>query len=399
MAIGLIKNNTVIGIEEEVTEGTYVAPSAATSYIQPLADGWEIVPVRPNLERDILDASIGVALPRKGIKSSTGQLPVEFRASGVEGAATDFDSLLKGAFGAVRSIATNITTKVAGNTGTVLQIEDADIASFNVGDVLVVKEPGAHQFVAITAKVSTIGAATITVIPSHQPSGSFSSPVTLSKTRVYYPANTGHPALSVSYYLANEMRVAGIGMKVGSMSVDNFVVGQLAALNFGLEGINYSFTDGVAPHTPTFDSGLPPTILNACLFLDGVEYKINQFGLNLANTIAPLTDTCSATGRDKLRVSRRIVTGTINPFMDDTTTTLMDLLTSGASFSMFISVATPSGVAGEFLMGSGVGIWLPGCIVSEEPFGDVEGILTNNISFQATRGGDGSSGEIFMGFV
>ena len=41
MAIA-VKDNTVIGIEIEDTEGVYKAPTADTSYVQTLADGTEV---------------------------------------------------------------------------------------------------------------------------------------------------------------------------------------------------------------------------------------------------------------------------------------------------------------------------------------------------------------------
>lgn len=398
MSTGVIRDNSLIGIEEEVTEGTYVAPSAATSYVQPLSDGWEFVPLRADLERSVLSASIGHATPRKGLKSCTAKIPVEFRASGTEGGDVDFASLLKGALGARRTIATTTTTKSSGNTGSVLGIEDADISKFNVGDVIVIKESGAHWPCAITAKSTGVGTATITVSPA-KPSGSFSNSVVIAKSTVYYTANSGHPALSASFYQGNEKRFAGMGMKVASMSVDNFQAAGLASLAFGLEGLNYSVADGAAPHTPTYDSGSPPTILQACLYLAGTEYRISQFGLSLANTLAWLTSTCSSTGRDKSRVTERKITGSINPYMDDTTTTLEDLLTNGTEFSLFISAYTPSSTAGEMTFGSCVGIWLPQCIVSEGKIGDVDGISTNDINFLATRGSDGTSEELYMGFI
>ncbi len=398
MATGLIKDNSILGLEEESTEGTFVAPSASTSYLQPLSDGWDIVPLRPNLERSVLTASVGKATPRKGIKSVTAQVPVEFRASGTEGASTDFHSLLKAALGATRSISTTTTTKSSGNTGSVLQIEDADISKFNVGDIVCIKQSGGHHFCAVTAKSTGAGTATITVSPA-KASGNFSNSVVISKSTMYYTANSGHPHLSLSAYLANEKRLAAIGCKVASMSLDGFQAGGLASLNFGLEGMNWSIADGVAPHTPSYDSAAPPTILNACLYLAGTEYKINNFTLSLANTLSWITSTCSSTGRDAGRVTDRVITGTMNPLMDDTTTTLEDYLNSGAEFSLFVSAYTPSSTAGEATMGTAIGIWLPQCIVNEEKVGNTEGILTNEITFQATRGSAGTSEEMYMGFI
>ena len=135
MAIGIQKNTTQIGVKEEVTEGTFVPVAADTDFIQPLEDGFDMTPAKELVERTILTSSIGNPTPRVGTKSVAATLPVELRASGIEGGTPDFDLFLKGALGDVRTIAAQVTTKVAGNTSSVLQIEDADIGDFTVGDI------------------------------------------------------------------------------------------------------------------------------------------------------------------------------------------------------------------------------------------------------------------------
>jgi hypothetical protein len=190
MSTGITKNTTIVAVNVESTEGTYVAPAGASDgYIQPLQDGFEFTPSKESIQRNILTSSIGKVSPRVGMKSVAVTLPVEFRASGTEGTAPDFDILLKGAMGDSRSIASNITTKNSGNTGSVLQIEDGDIASLSVGDIIVVKETAGHHPCAITAKTTGTGTATITILPA-KASGSFSNSVVLSKSKTYFPANS-----------------------------------------------------------------------------------------------------------------------------------------------------------------------------------------------------------------
>ena len=85
MAIS-VKDNTSYAVEIEVTEGTYVAPTAATSYVQTLSDGAELTPAKESLERNIFTGSIGKVTPRTGLRSVSGSMPVEMRASETEGA-------------------------------------------------------------------------------------------------------------------------------------------------------------------------------------------------------------------------------------------------------------------------------------------------------------------------
>lgn len=396
MATGLVKRNTIIGIEKETTEGTYRAPQATTSYIQPLADGFGWVPGRELIDRNILSTSIGRVTPRLGQKSVEVALPVELRASGVEGGDVDFAALLEGAFGAKRSITTTTTTKSSGNTGSILGIEDADISKFNLFDIIVIKESGGHHACVITAKSTGTGTATITVSPA-KGSGSFSNSVVISKTQMYLTASSGHPSISVSEYIGNQVNQKGIGCKVTGMSLEGFETGGVASLNFGLSGLDYDEVDGAAPHTPAYDTGIPPIILNACVFKDGAEIQINALGLNLQNTLGFTQNTCE--GKTGSRVTKREVSGSMNPYKDDTDVGNFTNFNAGTEFALFVSAYIPSAVAGEITMGSVVGIYLPKCVITGYKPGDVDDIVTDDLEFQVVRGSAGTTEEMYMGFI
>ena len=395
MAIGILKANSVIGVAEEVTEGVYVAPPDALSFVQPLEDGFEMTPAKELVERAILDGSIGQATPRVGTKSVTGTLPVEFRASGIEGGLTDFDLFLHSALGNRRQIATRSTTK-AGNTTTVLQIEDADIGKYTVGDSIVILEAGDYTVHVITAVDPTGGAANVTYLPAR--SGAPADNVEISKSSVYYPANDGHKSLSLSYYWGNEIRQTAVGCKIASMSIDSFVTGQVANFNFGFEGLNFDEVDGAAPFTPTYDSGLPPLILKACVFQDGLQIDLNEFTMSMENVLSFLTSTCSENGRIKSRISNRAINGTFNPYKDDTSVDQHTKFNKNQPYSLFIQAQNPDDT-NVVQLGSVVTLWLPNCISTEKSVGDQDGTLIDSISFQATRGDSGSNDEIFIGMI
>lgn len=398
MATGLIKRTTIIGVEKETTEGTYLEPQAATSFIQPLSDGFDLKPKEDIIKRSILTNSIGLPTPRLGMRSVTSDLPVEFRASGIEGGDVDFAALLEGALGTKRSITSNVTTKSSGNTGSSLKIQDADIGKFNFGDIFIVKEAGAHWPCAITAVDATSGAAAITVTPPRA-SGSFPNSVVLSKSQMYFTANSNHPPLSVSMYWANAILQKAIGCKVSGMSIDGFETGGTASIKFTLEGLDFDEAAGSAGYTPVFDSGIPPLILKACVFRDGVDMSLNSFGLQLQNTLSFLTSTCAAAGKISSRVTERAITGTIDPYKDDTSTAFFDAFKAGTEFSIFTAAYIPSAVAGEIEMGSLVGIYLPKCIVTDIGVTDKNDVLIDQQSFQAVRGANGDTEEMFMGFI
>ena len=397
MTIGLVKGNSIVSIMEETTEGTFEVAGSVNAYIQPLEDGLSISPSRELVERNILDASIGKATPRMGMKSVEVSIPVEMRASGTEGGDVDFSVLLEGALGAKRSITTNNTTKT-GNSSTVLQIEDADIGEFSVGDIVLVKESGEHEARPISAKSTGAGTATIT-FPFALTGGAPANGVVVSKSQMFYTANSGHPAISVAAYWGNEVRECAVGCKVTSMALENWTPGQLASWTFGLEGMSYDHDDGAAPHTPSYDSGLPPIVLSACVWRDGVKITLNNFSMSLQNTLGFLTSTCSANGKVSSSVVQREITGSINPYKDDTSVDYYDDWTAGTEFSLFATAYTPSSTTGEITMGSVVAIWLPQCIATEFKVGDVDGILTDEIGFRATRGSAGTSEELYIGLI
>jgi hypothetical protein len=398
MATGLNRNLTIIGIESESTAGTYVAPSAATSYFQPLSDGFELNGSKDKIDRNILTSSIGKATPRIGMQSCAASMPVEFRGSGIEGGDVDFSLLLEGALGTKRSIASTTTTKNAGNTGTVLQIQDADISKFNVGDVVLVKETGAHHVSPIISKTTGAGTATITLLVA-KPTGSFSNSVVVSKTQMFLTANSGHKSLSVSEYLGNEIVKKGIGCKVTGMSLEGFQTGGVPSLKFVLEGLSYSEADGAAPHTPSYDSGVPPIVLGANVYKDGVAMSLDEFKLSLSNKLSFIKEIGNAAGKSSSRVVSREISGSLNPYKDDTSVANFTNWSAGTEFSIFAVAYTPSSVSGEISLGSVVGIYLPKCIVTDYKDGNHEGISTDELGFQAVRGSDGSTEEMYLGVI
>lgn len=396
MAQPILRNTTIIGVKQESTEGTYVAPAANTDYIQPLEDGFEMVPSKELVERNVLDSSIGVTQPRTGLRGVTAQLPVEMRGSGIEGATPDFDLLLKGALGNSRQIAARVTTGT-GHTSTVIDLDASSVLNFAVGDFIVILQTGNHHACFVSAVNVGAGTEAITITPAapFTPSNG----VEISKSTTYYPANSGHIPLSLSYYWGNEKRQAGIGCKVTSMNLENFTTGQLASWNFGLEGMTFSEIDGVAPHTPSFDSGLPPIILSACVYRAGTELQLNEFSLSLANEISFMTATCDADGKVSSRIVKREINGTMNPYTDDSSLTDFTNYSADTLFSLVARAFVPSSTAGEYTLGSVCGIYMPNCMILEYQHGDKDGLVTDEIGFRATRGASGSLDEIFVGVV
>jgi hypothetical protein len=396
MAAPIIRNDSKFGIEVEVTEGTYVAPSGVTSYFQPL-EGVDFDPQRELLERAVMNASIGKSSPILGMKDVALSAPVEFRASGTEGAEVDYGLLLKGALGNSRVISGQVTSKNVAHTSTVIEIEDADIGDFTVGDIVVILESTAYEVRPISAIDTTGGAANITLAFALT-NGAPSNAVVISKTQMYFTADTGHPSISLSYYWADTIRQAGLGCKVESMALENFATGQLANWNFALKGLNYTHTDGVAPHTPSYDSGVPSPILSSCVYLDGVALSMNNFGLNLANTLSPISSMCNANGKTGQRVSERTITGTLNPYTDDTAFANFTSWNTGTEHTLFAVNYLPEATNG-ITLGTVVALWMPVIRITEFKVDNQEGLNIDNMSFKATRGTAGGTEELYVATI
>ena len=398
MAIGLIKGNTTVGLEKESTEGTYVAPSAATSYVRPLEDGLEIVPAREVVERALLNASPGAETPRMGKKSVSAAMQVEARGSGTEGADVDHGAAIEAALGATREISTTTTSKNTAHTSTKIYIEDADISKFNVGDMVVVKQSGAHELRPISAKDSTGGAAYIQ-FPFALDNGAPSNSVVLSKAKTWLTAASGHPSLSLTSFWGGSIEERAIGLKVSQMALEGFEVGKVPKLSFQFAGLSFYHAAGTPAHTPSFDSGLPPIVLGACVWRAGTKISVPGFGFSLANTLSALDATCDTNGTTGQRVSKRDITGTITPYKDDSSVGYYTDWNAGTEFSLFAYAYIPSGTAGQFTMGSVIGFWLPQCIATSFKVSDVDGVLVDEIQFKATRGAAGDQEELYIGVV
>jgi hypothetical protein len=399
MTIGIIKGNTIVGLEEESTEGTYVAPSATTSYIRPVEDGLEFTPSREIIERGLLNASPGKETPRMGEKSVAVSMSVECRGSGTEGADVDHGSLIKCALGATRTISTTTTSKNASHTSTVIGIEDADISKFNVGDIVLVKESGSHEVRPISAKSTGTGTATIT-FPFALDGGAPANSVVISKSKIWYTASSGHVSLSATAFWGNEIEERAIGLKVSQMALEGFEVGQVPKLNFSMQGLSYYHGNAAAAHTPAYDSGMPPIILGACVWRAGTKIQVPSFNFSLSNPLSKLRATCNADGTVSQRVGQgREITGTITPYKDDTTFGYYTDWNAGTEFSLFAYAYTPSSTTGEIEMGSVVAFWLPQCIATSFKVSDVDGILVDELGFKATRGTAGDQEELYMAVI
>lgn len=390
----IVKNNTKVAVEVEVTEGTYVAPTGASSFFQTLSDGFEMTPAKEQVERNVFIGSVGKVSPRTSTRSVSGSIPVELKPLSTAGDAPEFDELMRSALGTKRQIASAITTKV-GNTASQLEIEDADIGDLQIGDCILVKESGAYHVSPISARDPSAGTANVTLlIPA---GGAFSNNVEIEKCTTYTVAESAHPALSITKYLEDAIREAAIGCKITSLSIENFATGQIPTANFSYEGLDFSRAIAAPAYTPSYDTGLPPLALGGAIYQDTTAIPINELTLSIENTLGYKSSIAAENGRIASRVTGRSISGTINPYKQDDDISDYTKFRNNTEFSLFAYIKNDSSTPGEF--SNVVALYLPKCMPMELTEADQDGLVQETISFTSSRGEDGSSNEIYMSFI
>ena len=387
--------SAVVYVTEEVSEGTAVDPTLGTQAVGVLSDGFELNGEKELVERNNLTSSIGRTVPRTGIKTSAVTLGVEAAANATEGSAPDYDLLMFGALGARRQNTTDVTSGTT-HTTSVINIGDADISKFAVGDIVLVKEAGAFHMSPISAVDATPGSANITLLVAA--ASSFSDAVVVSKFTTYYGANSGHKNLTVTNFMEDAIKIQSAGCKVGSLSLEGFETGQLPSFSFALTGQSYSESLAASGLTASFTNSAPPVVLNACVYLDGSLIAVNDVGLSVENTLGRITSTCSANGIIGQRVTERAISGSFTPYMDTTDVSLYTKFDQNTEFSLFLRAWNPTATAGEFQQCWG--IFVPKCIITSQPKADQDGVMQYNIEFQAGTDSSGTyASDIYIGFM
>lgn len=398
MSTGLILDDSSFAVKAESSEGVYAPPTSGTDgYLEVIKGSVEIQPARALVERNVLSATLSKHIPRLGMRSVTGKVGVEMKGSGVEGTAPDYSLLLESLFGSKRSYTTAAVTRNAVMTSTQLAIEDADIASFNIGDIIIIKKSAAYHSCAVVSKTSGAGSATLTITPAAPFTPVY--PVALSKFTTYVPADSGHKPFSLSAYWGDGFLEKAIGNYCAGMTLQNFKTGMIPSLEFKLEGMSYGRTAATStPYTPSFSAALPAVALSASIYQGGTEILVDDISLSFDQVVQFLTATGNANGRFAGRISgKRTIKGSFAPYSDTSLGNFTNFDTR-ATFSMFLRLFNPSSTDGNYDLGSHVGIYMPNCILTTDKIVDQNGVLVEKVDFMATGGAVGALSEIFMGF-
>jgi hypothetical protein len=396
----IIMSDDVHFLLEEAAEGTAEIPGSATDgYLQVLEPGIDIKAQIEQVERSIITSGLAPAKARNGIEFPVVSVPVELKGSGTEGTAPVIGVLFESLLGSARSISSNITTKSSGNTQTSLKIEDADIATFASGDIFIVKQANEHTFQRVTAITGGAGTWGLTVTPGRA-SGSFSNSVVLSKAKMYLPADSGHKTFTVGRYFGGEVFRNAIGCRAKSMEFSDFMTGKIPTIKVDGEGMTFTETNTEPGYTPTYETTLPPIVLNCKVYLNGTAIDVEKVTLKIDQPQTFLPSTASATGRIRGRASgKRIITGQIEPYATATSIAAFTALDTETDNTLMITLTPGSGTTGEFSLGNCFCIYIPAFKVVDAPFDQLEGVHREVYNFVAHGGQYGTDQQVACAFV
>lgn len=387
----VIKGKSNVFLKDEVTENTYVAPTGTADAVEVTEDFSGFKFSRETIERKVLSSTVESEAPRVGIPEVSGTLTTEFKAAATEGAAPRADVAYRSLMGGKRH-ATSLTV-VAGSTTTVINLSDADVAKVAKGDTLLFKKAGQYAVSPIKSVDSTTGAAKVTLavaLPYAPAAGIVVAPVT-----TYYHASND-VSFSATAELGQEITEKATGCKVESGEVSGWTTGQIPTIAFAVKGLGLDKVDSVSGIVPDFSSEpQPPVALDAKAYIDGTALEYAEFALSIKNTLVDVLSAAKAQGKLAARLTNFLVTGTINPYMESADVSRFTKYNNSTPVELFIYIANPSDVAGEFE--NVAAIYMPKAVFTSVGNGDQDGVLTDDIEFQAAK--SVSNDTLFISFI
>lgn len=275
--MAIAHRNTVMAVVPETTEGTPLAPSAATQYTA-LQEDISVEPSFNELVNNELRSSIGESQVILGIEQPKMSFSHYLRPSGTEGVSPDFDDVLKSLFGTQATAGTEYPL-VSGSSVSVVNVNTGIGANFARGQAMLFKDQTNGWSIRPVLSIAT-DALTLGFNLANAPA----TGVNTGKAITFSPAQSGHQALSLWVYRGNGGAVELMaGGRVTGMTA-TFQAGDLINANYSMEGIAYSF-DPIKITTATSKLDF---LDNAATRAITVPAKIYKDPTELADKIAQL---------------------------------------------------------------------------------------------------------------
>ena len=384
MGIGVNKSLDKLALVAEAKEGE-AAKAAAAHYVESVAEGLSFNLEREEIERNLLNDSAEIEASRVGTSTVSGEATFECRANSAAGEApVDLDLSLRSLLGGKRSAAS--ASLAAGSTETVLKFTNH---AFKVGDSVLVKAAGKFDIRPVIGVTST--EVTLAFALQTAPAAN----VVVEAVTTYFPDSKSSMTLTAEHYPGNEIKNVIAGLRAVNGSLSDWSTGNIPKMAFSFNGLSMDLSEGSSNLAPAENTSLPPVILSSCAWLNGVQLEYNDFALTVENTIADLPSACSKNGKIGTRITQQLITGSINPYMEDDDVDRFNLFDTNKDISLFVYAFNPTDTAGEF--NQAIAVWVPQARITALPKSDLNGIYTDDVQFKAHRGSGKDS--VFMSFI
>lgn len=131
-----------------------------------------------------------------------------------------------------------------------------------------------------------------------------------SETVTYKPASSGIESATIYYYQDGLLQIL-TGCR-GNVSFAMNVNDGRGMASFTMTGHSVSSTD-VALATPTYDSTVPPPVINGSFTVDSYGAVIDGLTFDMSNTVATPPDLNAVDGYSQVYITKRDVNGSISP--------------------------------------------------------------------------------------
>lgn len=365
--------NRTILCKVESTPGTDATPVVGTDAV--LGENPSTTPGIQALNTNEVTGALDTRAPIPGGGPGNHSLTVNLHGSGAGGTAPEWGSYMRACAFAQTLLAADITgTASAGATGSIT-LDTGDGATVEIGHIITLTGgTGSGQ----TRVVTGVSTDTVSVYPNWSVTPSTDSVYAVKASALYVPASSSLVTASIyDYYHASS----------GANSELRKVLGWVgnAAFNLGVGGIGQVTFTGLGkwatpanvspPGAATFDSQRPVPFMNADVSLDSVAVKINALTFDMGNQVQQAPDPADTYGVDVGGITRRQITGRINP--------PLDLLSVRNVFADFIA-GTPRSLWVRYgAAGNGVSVYFPNIVYTGREDEDVNGFLHEGIPFGA----------------
>lgn len=371
------KNFTKLGIMIEDTEGLYKAPATDTDFIETLEDGATIEQSKEKIERNVMSGNRIRKNFRLGKETASGNTPLEAKAGDTPGTAPKYTELHEAAGMGKSGLAARVTS---GTSHTTTLINVASTTGLVAGDIVLVKESelsaNADHISPIASIVSNTSITLL--IPA---SNAFTDNVEIEASVILRLDESVNKTVSVTkIYEGDEKEQRLTGGRVSNIQLQNWTTGQTPQWLCDLVGLGVNKVLNSSAFSPEYDDGQPPLILNSCIFKNTSQLEINEFTMAIGNPVTIKSSTCSSNGNVSSRgTGKNIISGSFNPYASQNA---VQFKLDEDEYSVFGYAYNPTANDGE--KSQVIAFYIPKVKSDTSVDADVDGLLTNAVTFEAT---------------